>query len=476
MAEIHGDIRLLIDELSHQPGLPPGAVKDLETAIASSPYLANVLASSIQSGDLKHLAISNHPNEAGRYDSKTGTISLVAENFDRQRWHDPQLRQDNIAVVLGHEAGHALLAEAERRERYLLNYNATEAVRQASHEGTSADVTAPVERYLKFTRRNEAMAELVGMNALASRTSGGQAAEFNREEFLRRADPSTPCVENGVLASGVRLSPDGIQRTGNKLVSPAVEAVAQCYTDRASRLGLHGDSGYAAYYGAYAMETLHEARRNYARGTTMHVPDIELDLAALKLDPRKIERAGVDLGGEGQSFAYVDISHGQRNYEAISHTHSRVAPGSRKDVAEVAQPAVPSQPRADHPSHPDFAAYNLIRQAVRSDGRWSEQQSDNIAAALLREHKADPLSKRLDEVVVGRPTEQGEVNVFAVYAPFGKQGPFFTTHVDTHAASQVPAERSLAKVEQINQQRAQEPAQAQLLEPARAQGGPRLAL
>ncbi|MBX9400369.1 hypothetical protein K4L06_03535 [Lysobacter sp. BMK333-48F3] len=476
MTEMRADIRPLIDELARQPGLPPGAAKDLEVAIASSPYLANVLASSIQNGDLKHLAILNHPNEAGRYDSKTGTISLAADNFDRQRWHDPQLRQDNITVVLGHEAGHALLADAERRERYMLSYEATEVVRQASHDGTSADVTAPVERYLAFTRRNEAMAELVGMNALASRTSGGQAADFNREEFLRRVDPSTPCVENGVLASGVRLSPDGIQRTGNKLVSPAVEAVAQCYTDRASRLGLHGDSGYAAYYGAYAMETLHEARRDYARGTTMHVPDIELDLAVLKLDPRKIERAGVDLGGAGQSFAYVDISHGHRNYEAISHTHSRVASGSRKDVAEAAQPAVPSQPRADHPSHPDFAAYDLIRQAVRSDGRWNEQQSDNIAAALLREHKADPLSKRLDEVSIGRPKAQGEVNVFAVYAPFGKQGPFFTAHVDAHIASQVPAEQSLTQVEQINQQRAQERAQAQSPESVQAQNGPRIAL
>ncbi|MEI2429253.1 hypothetical protein RDV84_22800 [Lysobacter yananisis] len=41
---------------------------------------------------------------------------------------------------------------------------------------------------------------------------------------------------------------------------------------------------------------------DYAKGTTMHVPTIELDMATLKLDPNRIERAGGhrhDIGAVG---------------------------------------------------------------------------------------------------------------------------------------------------------------------------------
>lgn len=444
MSSVHADIRPLVEELARQQGLPPDAVSHLEATIGSSPYLSNVMSS----------AISSDPHEAGRYDSKTGTIYLDKSNFDASQFRGGARLEDNLAIVLGHETGHALVADAELRERYLLNGEATDAVRQASRDGTSADLTAPADRYMTFMRRNEAMAELVGMNSLASRTTGGREDAFNRAGFLKRVDPSTPCVEKGALAKGVQISPEGFQLTGSKFKSPAVEAVVQCYTDQASRLGMHGDSGYKAYYGAYVMETLAEARSDYAKLTTMHVPDIELNMAALKLDPKRIERAGLDLGGQGKSFSYVDISAGKREFETVSHTYSRsAAPGTRKVSEEADQDAPAQRPmRADPPSHPDHMAFDAIRQTVRGAGRWNDDEVDNISAALLREHAADPLSKRLDNVVMGKETAQGQTNVFAVYSPFGDKGPHFTTRVDADAAAKEPAQQNLQQVEQLRQQ------------------------
>lgn len=477
MNAVRDDIRSLIDELAQQKGLPPTAVSDLEATISSSPYLANVLSAAMESGHLKHLAVSNDPHLAGRYNSATGTIYLDASNFTTKNFESAAARHDNLTVVLGHEAGHALLSDATTREGHKLGYDATVIYRQASVDGTSADVTAVADRYLTFMRRNEAMAELVGMNALASRTTGGREGEFNREEFLRRVDPSTPCVENGALAKGIVLSPDGIQFTGKRLTSPAVEAVAQCYTDQALGLGPHGDSGYRASHGAYLMEALHKVRGEVARDSATHVPDFEMNMDALKLDPRKVEQAGIDLGGQGSTFSYIDSSRGGRAYESVSHTYSRpVAPDARKEAAQELQPEVSRPWRADNAAHPDYPAFDQIRQVVRGDGGWNKQQVDNIAAALLHEHKADPLSKRLDQVAIGSPTADGRVNVFAAYAPFGQQGPFFTSHVDMLSAAQVPAERNLAQVEQINQRQAQERVQAQLLEHTQVHTEPQMSL
>ncbi len=479
MSAVRQDMRPLIEELARAKALPPTAVADLEATIGSSPYLANVLSSAIENGSFKHLVISSDPHEAGRYDSRTGTIYLDISNFVAKNFDNEGVRQDNLSVVLGHETGHALVADAERRERYLLSYEATDVVREASRNGTSADLTAPADRYLTFMRRNEAFAELVGMNSLASRTTGGRDDAFDRAEFLNRVGPSTPCVDNGVLAKGVQISPEGFQSTGGKLNSPAVEAVARCYTDQANRLGIHGDTGYKAYYGAYVMETLAKARNDYAKGTTMHVPDIELNMAALKLDPRRIERAGLDLGGHGKSFSYVDISVGKRDSEIVTHTYSRsVAPGTRKASVEAELDAPAHRPlRIDLSSHPEHKAFEAIRQTVRGGGRWNDDEVDNISAALLREHVDDPLSKRLDNVVIGKETAQGRTNVFAVYSPFGDQGPHFTTQVDANAAAKEPAQQNLQQVEQRRQQQGVDQVQQQPLQQSPPQHrGPHMSL
>lgn len=456
MPRVRPELRPLMGEFANQAGLPANAASDLEATIASSPYLSNIIMDAVESGALKRFRVTTDPHQSGRYSAESDTIYLQADNFFKHRHNDELSRLDNLAVVVGHESGHALLAEAEELERRRLQTLATQTIREASRDSVGADLTDYAERYLDFMRRNEAMAELLGMNALASRVTQGNNGVFIEIDFLRRAAPGSPCVNQDndrfQLASGLKPSPDGTIQIGPGKFhgSPSLHAMERCYTDTTETIGQHGKSGYQAYNGAYVIRALAAMQSDYARGTSMHVPEIELDMRRLKLDSRLIEEAGVNLGGKGRSFDYVDISNGQRRHDSISHT--RDAPNAPTPRTEMAATSQASSVLASHPSHPDYKAFETIHSAVAADGRWNVEQSANIAAALLREHKADPLSHRLDRVVIGNTSAQGETNAFAVYAPHGDKDPFFATRVEMNAAAQIPAARSLEQVEQLNRQ------------------------
>ncbi|MBN7136003.1 hypothetical protein A7A76_14890 [Lysobacter enzymogenes] len=478
MSQLRPEIRPLIEELAQKKGLPPSAVADIEATIASSPYLSNVMVAAIGNGSLKHLDMTNEPFQSGHYQQRTGTIHLNTSNFDAKSFDNTSARRDNLAVVIGHEAGHALLADASERERYALRYNMGETIRTASQDGTAADLTGPANRYVGFMRRNEAMAELVGMNALASRTTGTDGT-FDRAEFLRRADLSTPCVDKGMLAPGITLSPAGIQIIGKQFrTSPAIEAVAACYSDPGASIGQHGDSSYRDIHGTYVMKMAASELSDYAKGTTMHVPAIELDMATLKLDPNRIERAGLDLGGNGRSFSYVDTSNGRREYESVSHTQIQSAAENSHRLDSSPQVQSPAQVfRADSPGHPDQPAFEMFHRAAQAEGRWSQTEARNLAAAGLAAVKADPaVGQNLSGAVIGKGAD-GTLNLIGYASPHGPAGPHHHLAVEANTAAQVPAERSLDRVEALNRQQAQQQAQAQdqAME-GPSQGGPKLTM
>nr|WP_180959817.1 hypothetical protein [Xanthomonas phaseoli] len=66
------------------------------------------------------------------------------------------------------------------------------------------DVTAPSKDYIASARQNEALAELVSMNSVASRVTT-TTGEFNQAQFLRRVEPTTACVKDGKLEPGIHL-------------------------------------------------------------------------------------------------------------------------------------------------------------------------------------------------------------------------------------------------------------------------------
>lgn len=477
MAKLEPEVQGLIDELKSRNDIPAGALSAIQSTVESSPYLANAMAEAVRSGSLKHLDFMSDAHKAGDYDGK-GTIHLEVGNFDPALRKPGQLK-DNLAVVLGHETGHALMADASNRELYLLDGGISKALQQSVRTALAdgqqtthpVNLTPQVSRYLEASRSNEGLAELVGMNALASRASNGAAGQFNREDFLKRVDPSTPCVDpnqNGLptLEQNIVLGKAGIQMTGGKIESPAVDRVARCFFDEGVGLGPKGQSSYRDYYGADALERVSEIWNKQADATTTTLSPPQLNLSDLKLDPDTVSKAGIDLGAKGKTFEFYDTSHGGLAIETVKQLYQtppqkgarRMTMGGGSDEVQVDEPR---KPLADEPASPAFNDFERIRLTALGNGRWNEEESKAIAASLLKAHTEDPVSKRMDQCVVAGPTAKGEVNVFAVYSPHGDKGPHFTTRVNGDQAAQEPVKPNLEQVEQVRQQQAQELIQQQ---------------
>jgi len=436
------DIDRLLQGLEKQPGLPPGAVRDVREAIATSPYLSSVMNQAIDLGTLRRLEVSNQPHEGGHYDAKTGTVSINTAIFEPT--YRPR-RLDMIAGTLGHETGHALMAPSAERSLQTFAFQVDTALKEGTQYGDPVvDATAASKEYIASERQNEALAELVSMNAVASRVTT-TTGEVNRDELLRRLEPTTACVKDGELAPGIHLDERGLQRTENRIASPAVEAVAVCHFDRSDNsLGAQGTSNYSAYYAAYAVSAGAAIWRERAASTTHAMPQLGYNLAELGTDKPQLEATGLNLGGESKAFGFVDTSHGRQQQVEVR----QLGPTQqRPDIgANFSAPA--SRVLADQPGHADHGTYQRIHEWVQGTGHWNEEESRNVSAALYKQQLEDPLLKRVDRVS-GGVGKDGAENVFAVYAPFGDKQPIFHARVDGREAAQQPAEQNLAQAEQI---------------------------
>lgn len=463
------EIESLLDELSKQQGLPSGGVADIRSAIESSPYLASVMSQAIEGQTLRHIEISNKPNEGGHYDRSTGTIHISADAFKIERIRD---RLDTLTGVLGHEAGHAMLAHKAAHTDNAYTFGAERTIKEAMTYGDpSVNVQPLADQFRRDYRQNEGFAELISMNAVASRVRTTGQGTFDLGSFLSRADRGTECIDGGKLDPRIRLDNNGIQFTGGKYDSPAVEAVAACHFDEGAKsLGLKGTSSYNDYYAANAVSVASHLWKDLASSTTQSMPLLEFNLSGMNVDKQRIEDAGLDLGGTGKAFNFIDRSHGGRM--PISVTQAGAA--SNKQQPEEAPDRAPLL--ADNPSNPDFGTFDRIHQWVRGTGQWDEEKGRNVAAALYKEQVADPLVQRVDKVTGARGRDGAE-NVFAVYAPFGDKAPFFHAHVDGREVSQQPAQQNLEQAEQIKLQQAQELQMQQTLQQNNpAQQGPKLSL
>ncbi|ATS75058.1 hypothetical protein XcfCFBP6975P_04125 [Xanthomonas citri pv. phaseoli var. fuscans] len=465
------DIDRLLQDLEQQPGLPKGAVRDLREAIDTSPYLASVMTQAIDLGTLRRLEVSNRPNEGGHYDDRTGTVSINTSIFAPSIRSD---RLDMLAGTLGHETGHALMAPSAQVSLNTFVFKLDTALKDGVQYGESVvDVTAPSKEYIASARQNEALAELVSMNSVASRVTT-TTGEFNQAEFLRRVEPTTACVKDGKLEPGIHLDEHGLQRTGNSISSPAVEAVAVCHFDRSdSSMGTQGTSNYAGYYASYAVSAGAVLLKERAGSTTQALPRLGYDLAELGTDTAKLEGAGLNLGGQGKTFGFVDTSHGQQREVEVRQL------GTAQHRPDIEPPSLrsSSQVLADNPAHPDHQTYARIHDWVKGTGNWSDEESRNVSASLYKQQVDDPLLRRVDQVTGGLGRD-GAHNVFAVYAPHGMGvAPMFHAHVDGREASQQPAQQNLQQAETIQQSQVRQQALEQTQQQnVQQEQGPRMTM
>lgn len=465
------DIERLLQNLEQQPGLPEGAVRDLREAIDTSPYLTSVMTQAIDLGTLRRLEVSNQPNEGGHYDDKTGTVSINTSIFEPSIRSD---RLDMLAGTVGHETGHALMAPSAQVSLNTFVFKLDTALKDGVQYGESVvDATALSKEYMASARQNEALAELVSMNAVASRVTT-TTGEFNQAEFLRRVEPTTACVKDGKLEPGIHLDERGFQRTGNSISSPAVEAVAVCHFDRSdSSMGRQGTSNYPGYYVAYPVSAGAALLRERAGSTTQALPRLGYDLAELGTDTAKLEGAGLSLGGQGKAFGFVDTSHGQQREVEVR----QLGPAQHRPDIEPSSLRSPSQVLADNPAHPDHSTYQQIHSWVRGTGNWNEEETRNVSAALYKQQVDDPLLKRVDRVTGGLGND-GAQNVVAIYAPHGlDKAPQFHAHVDGREASQEPAQQNLQQAEVIKQDQVRQQALEQTQQQSQQQEqGPRMTM
>lgn len=444
------EIESLIADFETQKDLPPGAVRDMRAAIETSPYLQEIMSNAIGDKSLRHIRISNDANEAGHYDRATGTVNVNASIFKNFTGSD---RVDVLTATLGHETGHALMKRSADFTVTKFDYGLDQLIKDGANNGEpSVNITALAQEVKQDFRKNEGFAELVSMNSLASRVEF-TTGHFDRAEFMRRAEPSTSCIENGKLLEGIKIDAHGLQITGGKIEGAPIEKVAVCHFDKGpATLGLKGTSSYDDNYAAYTVSTAVSLWKDRAGASTQPTPLIELDLAALKSSKEGVENAGLELGGQGKGFDVFDVSNGQRTMVGLRQLGNSGAK-QPDDAPEIDSPK--QNVLADNPEHPDFDTFNRIHEWALGTGQWDKEKSRNVAGALYKEQMADPMLQRVDKVGGGLGRDGAE-NAFAVYAPFGDKGPFLYAEVDGREASQQPAQQNLEQAEQIKQQQVQQ--------------------
>ncbi|MCF8838063.1 hypothetical protein QYZ29_19825 [Xanthomonas campestris pv. campestris] len=439
-------IERMLQETEQQSSLSPGAAKDLREAVESSPYLVEVMTKAIDNGDLEHIKFARTPNEGGHYNHGEKTISVNADVLQRPSRTE---RIDQLTGVLGHETGHALMARSNDLSTYKLSYRIDEALKEGARYGdATVDITPLAKEYINASRENEALAEMVSMNSVASRVKH-QDSNVSEAELLHRLDPTTPCVTNGRLAPGIQMDVQGIQHTDNRIDSPAIKAVAICQFDQSGKsLGALGQSDYNAFYLSYVVSAGAAVSRDLDRASSQSIPSLGLNLKELGSSAEEIQAAGVGLGGQGKAFGFTDTSDGQ-----LRPTEVRQIGKSGVGQPDIESQAVPRNEAvlADNPAHPDHSTYQQIHSWVQGTGNWNDEESRNVSAALYKQQVDDPLLKRVDQVTGGLGRD-GAHNVFAVYAPHGVGvAPMFHAHVDGREASQQPAQQSLQQAEVIKQ-------------------------
>ncbi len=444
--------------------------------LASSPKLNRDLTEAIRTGEVAHLGyVAEGSSAYGSYNSTYRTLNLNADVLDRPA---TRRRIDNLAYVMGHEVSHAMQRTDAFATSARLNQQAWEL---AQSDLRKRDYTSIVADYLQSDRRQEALAELNGMNTLADRISAD--GSLTRASFAARADEVSSCVTGTPPTLDPRVRLD--LSTGTFPVDPAnLDAVATCFYDAAREKG--EDYRYEAAAHAISVIAQKEFQARWQDPGRTHT-GVELDFKALGLDPHTLRMQTFDLGPRRDGPFYlvdtssqprqiIEIHHPKQERKQSKHLHApAAAQGPAREPAQ--EPAQPAEHHPRHPGHPDHRLYRQASEGVaaldRAAGKAWDAGSERLAASLLVLAKENGL-QRIDHVVLsqaGPGLRPGE-NVFVVQGELHDPA-HLRAHMKTEQALAAPVEASLQRLEAVNQRiseqqrAAQQQALAPVLEPDR---------
>lgn len=441
-------------------------------AITESPYLRQLIETTLDRGVLKGFTAQATPGAGGHFSDQDGRL-----NISRSTLSQALTQPDGIDLLVGtiaHEAAHA--ANQADRQLRLKQFE-----RQLDDRFGSVDeVHDATEIALKLQhsqRRDEAYAELLSVNAVVSRIQHLTPSVKN-EELLERVQQGSLCVVHDPKANALRWA-EGItlNAEGRIAYTPEnIEAIARCHFDATPsqvRLGANHDLDYRNYYAPYSMGRIadHKIDADNATANPLSDPDppLHLNLGRLGWDLAKIERDGVSFANHKIDLNFYDTTSGtpvMRNLRDTTTDASRtIAPPDLNASATSVEPTspTPSDPRS--PTHPDHALYRQAQQGVAgldaSLGHPPDAHSERLAASLAALAKAQGLS-RIDHVLLsqgGAGLKPGET-VFIVEGRVDDPA-HQRAQMPIERAAKTPMEASFDQLKATNQALQAEPSHVQ---------------
>ncbi|AWH16232.1 hypothetical protein C1922_02260 [Stenotrophomonas sp. ZAC14D2_NAIMI4_7] len=460
MKAVDARVEPLLSNLSRDPRLPKGAEDVIRQAIVESPYLHALLGDAAEKSQIGAIKVSHGEHNGGHFeagkDGQPGTVYISATNFTE--WSGPA-RLGVVTEVLGHEAMHGVLTpyRDEALSNFRLAYGAA-MTRARQNFDERVDVTAEARPYLDWGRKEEAMAEISGLRSLNSRIRNFSPGASDAELELVLARSSTSrCIDRSghapQLAAGI--SYEDLATLPHKDGPNLTPAVEKCFYDGPASLGRKGDSDYRNYYGASAISSIALGYEALWKGRPP--AEIRVDLRELGLDPRQLERNGLDLG-KMKVFPIIDLGKDGYGRIELNNTSSLTrVPGEKADRAVGEAPRSPGLLSAG-----DQALFDQIRGKVetldRANGRTFDETSERLSASLLAAAKGAGIT-RADHILLSKQTENlpGAHNIFVVQGDLTNPAAM-RTHVATAEAAQRPVQESMSQVEALGQRQEREQA------------------
>lgn len=446
----------LLARLADDPKLPKGAEDNIRQTITESPYLSNLLAQAAADKQIGRIAVSRGENNAGHFEAgekgQPGTLYLSESNF--RDWQGSR-RLDVLTEVMGHETMHGVLSRnrADALDKFTESYQSTMNEAYQTRESV-VNLTKPVHTYLENGRQDEALAEVSGLRALNSRIKHlypGQSEAQIENALVSRSTSRCVLKADGAQGFAPGLTYEALTKHPYRNGEPITRAVEQCFYDGKGTLGKNGDSDYRNYYGVDPLARIARDFDYLAEGR--RPPDVRIDMKDLGLDPKQLERNGLDLGN-AKTFTVTD---GSKGMEWVRLKNTGRNQEQEPDMAPNRAMPSESPPQL---SHADQALLEQIRGKVgeldKANGRTFDETSERMSNSLLATAK-DAGMTRVDHILLSKQTETlpAAQNLFVVQGDPTNPASL-RAHMPTAEAAQRPVQESLNQVESINQRQALE--------------------
>lgn len=398
----------LLDNFASQPGVSSDHVGNLTAAITASQALTEQFNSAVAAGHLKQFqALPANVNAGGDYNSASQSMRLPLSMLASPASGLPYNAAE-ATFVLGHELQHGFNAAASQQSVQ----DFTRQVQDIARSRGTHDYTQAIDGLIDGYRRNEASAHLAGWNALV--------------DSVRDKDPTAGLAQvhaahpgrAGDFISRSGMAPDysyalrpGLSMDADMhlpLSQQNIQAMGSFYFDKPghqSRLGAHGDSDYANYYGAWAIGVIGQ----YEKALAGNRAGISLDLGQLGINEAQMERNGISFGNHTTPVPYTDTGSQPPHRASFDHTsgsHQHV-PIVRADLS-LALPGLPDQLlHADGHEHAhdqhravDDPLLAQIRQGLQGHPVLQEKAGEPLEHNLLALARGQQL-QRVDHVLLG---------------------------------------------------------------------------